>query len=1054
MSALSRSRPVPAAPRLLAGVGAAVLLGASAVAAQETASVAGTVTDVSSGRPVSEARVFVVGTGMEAFAGEGGRYLLEGLPAGEVEVSVERLGYAPAAATVQLMAGQTAALDFALDVSAVALDELVVTATGLQRRRELGNAAVAIQVDDELVRAAPVTLTNLLQGRAAGVQVLQSSGTVGSGSAVKIRGSGSISLSNTPLIYIDGSRISNSVNSGPAVGGQSTSRLNDLNLEDIESVEIVKGPSAATLYGAEAAAGVIRITTKRGRSGTAEWTYRSEWGARWDTTEWPATVWNPRSLFGEVYDVSRLFRAGEIPAGVHFAAIPDTLYSINLLGEGVGGDVVYGTPWRTGIEKTYGASLRGGGQNVTYFLSGELTDQDGTLATNENVQRNLRANLDLVPSERVTLGVSAGYANSRVFMPENDNSGFGFIGVGMLGYPWQAPVRRTDITIGGEWETCPLAWEAHRALADAGFATSLDSLTEARCVDNPFFGERTFEDIETLVSSQQVERVTTSVTLDYNPFGFLSTRGTAGYDQFSDQTGFLVPVDPDLPFNDASRGARSIGHGINRLFTLEGNVNASFSVTPELRSTTSVGAQFFRQKSESTGASGTTLPPGATTASSAVRTQGFESVGETRTLGLYIQEQIEYRDRLFITPALRFDDSSAFGEHLGREAYPRFMASYVLSEEAWFDRIVPGGFVESLRARVAWGQSGKQPASFAALKLLGPRRVTLRRENVAGLSLSGPGNPELRAERGEELELGFEADLLDGRVGVDFTWFSQTTKDAIVARALAPSTGYTVPVFTNIGEIQNGGFELGLSALVINSGSLRWDWQVNASRITGEITDLDEHIIYGLGGNSQRHEEGFPFGSYFSKTYSVDSSGGVAASDTAVYVGHPTPELEGSLSTSVELFGWVTLYADLGFAAGHQQFNSTEQFRCGFLGGGTYGGVCPELFEVDADGELAAGARIKAQAADDDEYAPWIEDADFARLRSVSARVALPGSWLGMVGASRGSFSVTAENLFLLTSYSGLDPEINFAGGSQSTRAEFFTLPPPKRVTGRFSISF
>ena len=163
-------------------------------------------------------------------------------------------------------------MDFSLLVSAVALDELLVTATGLQRRRELGNAAVAIQVDDELERAAPVNLTSLLQGRATGVQILQSSGTVGAASTIKIRGNGTISLSNTPLIYIDGARVSNSVQSGPGVGGQTTSRLNDLTLEDIESVEIVKGPSAATLYGAEAAAGVIRITTKRGRSGITEWT--------------------------------------------------------------------------------------------------------------------------------------------------------------------------------------------------------------------------------------------------------------------------------------------------------------------------------------------------------------------------------------------------------------------------------------------------------------------------------------------------------------------------------------------------------------------------------------------------------------------------------------------------------------------------------------------------------------------------------------------------------------------------------------------------------------
>ena len=685
---------------------------------------------------------------------------------------------------------------------------------------------------------------------------------------------------------------------------------------------------------------------------------------------------------------------------------------------------------------------------------GEFGRQEGTLANNETTQRNIRANFNLFPSENVDIAVSTGYSNNEIFLPDNDNNAFGYIGVGMLSAPWATQIKREDLVIGGEWTTCPLAYEIQRAMVAAGVSSTLESVTEDNCPDNPFFAERTFSDIETLSNSQKIERITGSATLDYRPLDFVTATGTVGYDQFSDQTGFFVPVDPDLPFNDASRGLRSIGHGLNRLFTLEGNVNATFDLSPELNSVSSIGVQFFRQKFESASATGRFLPLGSRTVSSAVRTEGFESNGENRTLGMFVQQQFGYRDRLFLTPGLRFDDSSAFGENLGRQAYPRIMASYVISDEDWFEDFVPGSFVESLRLRAAWGESGKQPASFAALQLLGPRRVTFRGEDVAGLSLVGPGNPGLKPERGQEVELGFEADLLDGRLGVDLTWFHQTTKDAIVPRPLAPSTGYASAIFTNIGEMTNRGFELGLSAVVVNTANLRWDWRLNASTAKGEITDLEDHIIFGLSGDSQRHEQGYPYASYFSRTYSIDGSGRAVASDTAVFVGQPTPELEGSLSTSLELFGWVTLAADLGFAAGHQQFNSTEQFRCGFLGGGTYGGVCPELFQVGSDGERTSETKIKAAAADDLQYAPWIEDADFARLRSVSARFELPQMWIGRVGATRGSFTIAAENLLLFTNYSGLDPEVSFAGGSQSLRAEFFTLPPAKRITGRLSISF
>ena len=1031
-----------------------VLLPTSFLEAQQTGSVTGTVTDAASLRPVSDARVFIVGTAVQAFTDVEGSYRLSEVPAGEVEMRLERLGYASVDSTLQVAAGQTFAVDFSLLVSALALDELLVTATGLQRRRELGNATAVIRVDDELERAAPVNLSALLQGRATGVQVLQSSGTVGTASTIKIRGNGTISLSNTPLIYIDGARVSNSVQSGPGVGGQTTSRLNDLTLEDIESVEIVRGPSAATLYGAEAAAGVIRITTKRGRTGAAEWTFRSEWGANWDDTDWPETVWNPLSFFDALQDVSELFAPGQIPPGTNFATIPDTLYTMNLLGDGVGGDTSYGTPWRTGVEQTFGASLRGGSESVTYFLSGEFSAREGTLANNESTQRNFRANFNLFPSEKVDIALSTGYSYNLVSLPDNDNNAFGYIGVAMVGFPWATPIKRTDLVVGGEWMTCPLAYEVHRATVSAGVATTLESLSENNCADNPFFSERTFDDVATLSNTQKIERLTVSTTAHYRPLDYLTATGTVGYDQFSDRTGFFVPVNPDLPFGDASRGLRSIGHGLNRLLTLEANVNATYEIFPELHSVTSVGIQFFRQKFESTGATGRILPLGSRTVSSAVETEGFESIGETRTLGVFVQQQFGYRDRLFFTPGLRLDDSSAFGENLGRQAYPRVMASYVISDEDWFEDFVPGTFVESLRLRAAWGRSGKQPASFAALKLLGPRRVTFRGEDVAGLSLVGPGNPGLKPERGQEVEVGFEVDLLDGRLGLDFTWFRQTTKDAIVGKRLAPSTGYSGPLFTNIGEMTNRGVELGLSYVVLNTRARRWDWRLNVSTAKGEITDLAEPIIFGLGGDSQRHEEGHPYASYFSRTYTIDESGDAMASDSAVFVGHPTPELEGSISTTLELFGWVTLSAHLGFAAGHQQFNSTEQFRCGFLGGGTYGGVCTQLFEVGPDGERTSQAKIKAAAGDDLQYAPWIEDADFARLRSVSARFELPQGWLARMGARRGSFTIVGENLALFTKYKGLDPEVSFAGGSQSVRAEFFTLPLAKRITGQLSISF
>ncbi len=995
----------------------ALLLVPPALAAQQPGAVAGSVTDAQSLEPLSGAQVFLPGTDLGALTDAEGRYRIEGVPAGTHEVRVQLIGYRPTSQTVQVSGGETATLDFALEVSAVALDEVVATVSGVQRRREAGHSIARIEADAEVARSAPTNVGNLIQGRATGVQVLQSSGTVGGAQTIKVRGNTSISLDNTPLIFIDGARVSNDITSGPGVGGQTTSRLNDLNPEDIESIEVIKGPAASALYGSEAAAGVVVINTKQGEPGVSQLTLRTEQGANWDDTDWPSNVIHPQALLGP--------------------AAADTLYEMNLL-EGVGTDA---TPWRTGHEQTYGGSLRGGVEDITYYFSGEWSSQEGSLPNNELGRLNVRGNFNVSPSERLDISVSNGFSSSQLSLPDNDNNAFGYIGVAMLGFPWEMPITRTDPVTGEEnVETCPLDFEFSRA-AGAPLGT-------LGCSENPFFANRTFDDVASLDNEQDVERYIGSATADYRPLDFLSVRATVGYDQYSDQTGSFVPVDPDRPFDDLSLGFRAITNFVQRNLTATGSADATFQLGQDLQSTTTVGAQFGRDKLEAAGSIGRFLPSGTRVVSNAVRTEGNEQVVESRTIGFFAQQQFGFRDRLFVTPAIRLDDNSAFGQDLGMKAYPRLSASYVLSEEGF----VPELF-QSLRVRGSWGMSGKQPSSFAALQLLDPQRVSFRDTDVAGISLTRPGNPDLQPETGRELELGFEAEMLEGRLGLDFTWFNQNTEDAIVARQMAPSTGFLNPMFTNVGEMRNRGLELGVDAVAVDGRDLRWDWRVNVSTNENEILELEDPIIFGLGGDTQRHQEGFPFASFFHPAVTIED-GSVEVTDESVFLGQPTPEWEGSVATTLTLVERVTLYANLGFAGGHQLFNSTEEFRCGFLGGGELGSVCPETFERGSDGELTDEARVKQVAAQQVLASPWIEDADFARLRTVSARFELPESWTQALGASRANLTLVGENLATFTGYSGLDPEVNFAGGTQTTRADFLTLPPAKRILGQFSVTF
>src|SRR5436305_12572802 len=285
---------IPSIRQLIGVAGGVALLGGvvSSGAAQQGA-IAGRVTHRATQQPVAGAEVVVLGTNLAGRARQDGRYRISNISAGQYTLQVRLIGYATASQQVSVTAGGTATVDFAVSAAAVPLEAVVVTATGAeQRRRELGHSVATIDATKTVEEAAPTNLADLLNARAPGVQVLPSGGTTGTGSRIRIRGSSSLSLSNEPIIVVDGIRVENGATGQTAtsigVGGQTPSRLDDLSPEDVESIEIVKGPSAAALYGTDAANGVIQIRTKRGRPGPTKWNGYVEGGVLNDITAWPA----------------------------------------------------------------------------------------------------------------------------------------------------------------------------------------------------------------------------------------------------------------------------------------------------------------------------------------------------------------------------------------------------------------------------------------------------------------------------------------------------------------------------------------------------------------------------------------------------------------------------------------------------------------------------------------------------------------------------------------------------------------------------------------------
>jgi TonB-dependent starch-binding outer membrane protein SusC len=358
----------------------------------QTGILTGTVVNTA-GQPVANAFVTIRASNRSGITNARGQYTFQNVAAGEQEVQVSSLGYRTTVQTVTIQAGQTATLDFTLSVSAVALDEVVVTgqAAGIARR-EIGTSIASVDVT--ALEAAPINnLSQLLQARAPGVNVMPGGGKSGQGSRIVLRGAASISQSNEPLIYVDGIRIDNSSASGisTTTAGASWSGLDDINPADIERVEIIRGASAATLYGTEASAGVIQIFTRRGREGATQWRYNGDFGVLSTPLDW----WN-------------------------ISAYSDWFYN----------EMV-----ERGTTQSHQISVTGGGENFSYYAALTGRTEDGILPNGGEDAYSARLNLTVIPRNNVTLRLTSGFTRRSVQHTPDANNTRGYTINGLVGGP-------------------------------------------------------------------------------------------------------------------------------------------------------------------------------------------------------------------------------------------------------------------------------------------------------------------------------------------------------------------------------------------------------------------------------------------------------------------------------------------------------------------------------------------------------------------------------------------------------------------------------------------
>jgi TonB-linked SusC/RagA family outer membrane protein len=941
----------------------------SALPAQaQTGTVTGRVMDTQTGQPVSSAQIFIEELNLGALTQQNGRYLLVNVPPGTHTVSVERIGYRGVTADVTVGAGATVVQDFELSQEALRLSEVIVTGTaGGTQRRAIGNAVGTVDAANITAQAPINTVQELLTGREPGVSFSRSAGAVGGGAMVRVRGVSSVSMGASPLIYVDGIRVSNEESGPSLVDGRQAVSLDDFNPNDIESIEIIKGPAAATLYGTEASAGVIQIITKKGATGSPQFDLSVRAGTNY--------VRDPQGRMGEIWGCPATG-----PQNCASDSDPNNEISVLLYDHET---EVTGTPvFRNGVAQTYTLGVRGGTDLVRYFVSGEWDDEQGYSRANWNKRLSARSNVSLVPSEQLSIDVSAGWVDG-------------------------------DTRLGGQRDWDQMTW---------GTPSTLD--TEYR----GFFSQppdilRRHKDL------RGFSRFTLSGTVTHH-IGPVTQRLVVGRDYPSEENTGLTPRHPQgEAVVGGSLGSISVENSARNVTTVDYSASVNFNYTDDFSFTSSVGAQYYGTKSEIVRASGEEFPSPTVTTLSAVSSINSVSqdIVENKSLGIYLQQEIAFRDRIFLTAAVRGDDNSAFGTNFDAAIYPKFSATWVVSDESFWTF---GDVVNSLRLRSAWGKSGRQPDTFAAVTIYKP---VVAYGGGPGVAPDVLGNPDLGPEVGTELEVGFDAAFFQDRLSTEFTYYTQKVKDALVSNPVAPSQGFPGSQSVNLGQLSNWGWDLTVDARLLELESVDVDLGVAVGYNMNKIDDL--------GGRPETgsFREGWPYPvSVAQVMYSaewVDPVNGIGGATTnemcdggtgasglephgppvpcadapLVLEGRNIPTWDFKFNPSVTLFDNLRVRATVEMSQGDfiRYDHAISQRHRGFANSYSYYNRIE-----DNDPQYVAAEVYRRGNSGGFNSSDFF--GDFAELREVSLSYNLPQSLVEKMRVSRASISVAGRNLWTI----------------------------------------
>jgi TonB-linked SusC/RagA family outer membrane protein len=981
-----------------------MLCSAQFALAQNRQTIKGVIRDARNKEPVIGAVIRLAGTNIGTATDVNGNYTLNAtVPNGSYTLAITYTGYRAVNRPVTLNQSPVT-VDADLSEDALNLNEVVVTGTGAATsKKQLGNAISTVSSKD-FENSVATSIDQALAGKVAGAQISQNSGNPAGGISVRLRGNSTIAGSSDPLYIVDGVIVNNSSTELLDLGGYSQNRLVDINPADIDRIEIIKGAAGAAIYGSRASNGVVQIFTKRGKSGKP------------------------------VVSVSTQFRSNSLRKKLAYNDYPFRFTNTTVT------DLTQVPVERYDLQKeifrdAYGTesnvSVSGGSDNTTYYMSGSYLGNQGII-DQTNFQRGtarLRVDQRFNNWLKVSVGLNYSLSGSKEIPNGGINEAYGaltgFIFANNFVNPYPNPTT-------GIYPT----------LAPAGLLRT-----------NPL------EAINRFDFNQKTSRLIGDLQVNMTPAKNLTINYTLGYDNSTQLGTGYIPIGNTSPSFSTGFARRA-----DRIALLMNNdLNASYKAkVGEFEFTTAAGATAQTERVSLSGITGTQLSPGNVVASSGTSLAVTDNRSTLNILGFYGQETIGFKNKMFVTGAVRNDVASSFGQENRWQYYPKVSGTYLLSEEDFWKKSGIGSVFSVFKLRASYGQSGNLTAINAYDRLTNYNAALL--PNLPGISApSQLGNATVKPERQIEKEIGLDASLLNDRLGFEFSYYNKSVKDLLLLVNLRPTTGY-LSQYQNIGDMTNKGLELLVRGIPIQHENFKWNTSIIFNKNKNKVYNIPGGLLTFPGGFGQvAAVEGYPLGAFYATAFARNPDGSLLLTPAGLpqrettgrnaagqpagaivnrVIGDPNPQWTGSFINEFTVGKNLSFRMQWDASYGGQVFNFTKRVGDRDLYGGLAGYI-PELKGEVPKGTSAALFSIMEN---------WIEDGSYLKLREVSAAYTLHLKFLNNRPLR---VTLAGRNLLSIDKYSGWDPETNAAGQSGAVRGfDFVEVPIPRTIALGLNYSF